>query len=79
MDDVFRFQVELTNDSSATLILSAGLLVAYMVDGGNPDLGKLLKQFQEALQKGEDVEKILGSIRKKLGESEEEIRAYAGL
>lgn len=79
MQDIFRFQAELTNDSSATLILSAGLVVAYMVDGGNPELGKLLKEFQETLQKGQDVEKILDSIRKKLTDSEEEIRAYVGL
>ena len=79
MDDIFEFDARLENDLTANLILSAGLLVAYMVDGGNPDLSKLLKQFQQALQKGEDVEKILNQIRTKLSESEEEIRAYVGL
>lgn len=79
MQEIFDFDVQLSNDLSATTILSAGLLVAYMVDGGNPELAKLLKQFQEQLQKGEDVAKILDQIRKKLSESEEEIRAYVDL
>ncbi|QDV10099.1 hypothetical protein Poly30_56610 [Planctomycetes bacterium Poly30] len=79
LDDVFEFDGRLENDQTATLILSAGLLVAYMVDGGNPELSKLLKEFQQQLQKGEDVQNILEQIRKKLADSEEEIRAYAGL
>lgn len=79
LDDVFEFNVQLESDNSATLIMSAGLLVAYIVDGGNADLSRLLKQLQGGLEKGQDVEKIFADLRKKLAESEEQIRAFAGL
>ncbi len=79
LDSVFEFEVGLETDSTATLIMSAGLLVAYIVDGENADLARLLKSLQEALQKGQDVGKIFQDIRNTLAESEEQIRAFAGL
>jgi hypothetical protein len=79
LDDVFQFDVRLESDSSATLIMSAGLLVAYIVDGGNADLSRLLKQLQKGLQKGQEVGKVFEDIRKTLSDSEAEIRAFAGL
>ena len=79
LDDVFEFEVRLETDNSAALILSAGLLVAYIVDGGNADFSRLLKELQQGLQKGQDVANIFEEIRKQLAESEEQIRAFAGL
>ena len=79
LDQIFEFNVGLESENSSTLIMSAGLLVAYLVDGGNADLSRLLKELQQGLQKGQDVEKVFEDIRKTLDESEEQIRAFAGL
>lgn len=79
LDEVFEFNVGLEQEYSASIIMSAGLLVAYMVDGANPDLSRLLTKLQGELQKGADVEKTFDEIRKKLAENEEQIRAFAGL
>ncbi len=79
LDEVFEFNVQLENDSTSNIIMTAGIMVAYMVDGGNPEMSKLLTQLQRALEKGEDVEKIFDSIRNTLTDSEEEIRAFGDL
>ena len=79
LGDVFEFEASAQNENTATLILTAGLLVAYIVDGKDPELSKLHSQLQSAIEKREDTEKIFSSIRKALNDQEEKIRAFAGV
>ncbi|MEM8711764.1 MAG: hypothetical protein AAGG01_12490 [Planctomycetota bacterium] len=79
MDEIFEFRVGLEVTNTASIVMSAGLLVAYLVDGDNPELSKLLTQAQTALEKGKDVTNIMEEIRNGLEDSEEKIRAFAGL
>ncbi len=79
MDDFFEFEASGGNENTAQLLLQAGAVVAYLVDGKNADLGKLRSELQSAMEKGEDTEKIFKAIRKELSSKEEQIRAFAGL
>ncbi|MDG1984136.1 MAG: hypothetical protein P8M11_06200 [Planctomycetota bacterium] len=75
-DDVFEFQASGQNEETARLINQAGLMVAFLVDGGDATLSRLHEELQGAMEKRQDTEKIFGAIRKALSERDEQIRAF---
>ena len=75
-DDVFDFEASGQNEETARLINQAGLMVAYLVDGGDPDLSRLHEDLKEAMEKRQDTTKVFAAIRSSLSERDEKIRAF---
>ncbi|MEM1450899.1 MAG: hypothetical protein AAF957_02735 [Planctomycetota bacterium] len=75
-DDVFEFEASGGNENTYRMILQAGLLVAFLVDGKDPELSRLLGDLQKAIEKREDTRKIFSSIRNALDSKEEQIIAF---
>ena len=75
-DEVFDFEASGQNEQTSRLINQAGLLVAYLVDGGDPEVTELHARLQETMEKRQDTGDIFDDIRKALGDREEQIRAF---
>lgn len=75
-DEVFEFPASGQNENTSRLINQAGLLVAYLVDGRDSDVSKLLSQLQKALENRQDTEKIFDEIRNALADREEQVLAF---
>ena len=76
LDEVFDFEASGQNEKTSRLINQAGLMVAYLVDGGDSELTKLHSQLQEAMEKRQDTSNIFDDIRKALSDREEQLRAF---
>ena len=75
-DDVFEFEASGANEDTYRLILQSGLLVAFLVDGKDTELAKLLTELQAAIEKRQETRKIFSAIRNALDSKEEQIRAF---
>ena len=74
------FEMELTGrEQDPRMTLSAGLLVAFILDGECAPVRQAHAEFKAALRGDEDTEKILQKLRKELEKHESELRAFAGL
>jgi hypothetical protein len=51
-------------------------MVAYLVDGGDPELSRLHEDLKEAMEKRQDTTKVFAAIRSSLSERDEKIRAF---
>jgi len=80
LERVFDFELSLDDlPNSAKLMNEAGLLVAFVVDGGcKPVVAKHLA-LKDALKKGEGVEKASEALEKEILKNESELRKFAGL
>jgi hypothetical protein len=76
IDYVCDFPAQGDNEDTSAMINQAGLMVAYLVDGKDPEMAKLLSRLQTALEKRQDAEKIFDEIRKALASKEEQILAF---
>lgn len=75
-DDVYDFEASGANEDTYRLILQSGLLVAFLVDGKDTELAKLLTELQTAIEKRQETRKIFSAIRNALDSKEEQIRAF---
>lgn len=86
LDEIFAFDVDPANiDDAARLYQSAGLLIAFLLDGATKDEDKDVvakhRKFQDALKSGTraDVAAACAEIQKALVERESAIKKFAGL
>ena len=77
-DALFAFELD-AGDSAASekLILDAGLVVAFLLDGGHGPLRQAHARFKAALRSGEDLEGALENLHDTLRGSESELDAWA--
>ena len=75
-DDVFEFEASGQNEETARLINQAGLFVAFLVDGGDPELSRLHGELMAAMEKRQETGKIFAAIRKSISERDEQLRAF---
>ncbi|MDC3307518.1 hypothetical protein OAV47_01675 [bacterium] len=75
-DDVFDFEASGQNEETSRLINQSGLFVAFLVDGGDPELSRLHEELKDAMEKREETANIFASIRKSISERDEQLRAF---
>jgi len=76
---VFQLPLGTQNRDSDRLVLAAGLLVAFILDGGCEPLSKIHGELKAAFQAGEDPGKIFNALRMEILRHETELRAFAQL
>ncbi|MBI5361585.1 MAG: hypothetical protein HZA53_00310 [Planctomycetes bacterium] len=78
--DTFEFRLALDDvPSSARRIHEAGLVVAFVLDGGDERVGAALRAFQAALRAHAPASDAARELERVLIDREAELRAFAGL
>lgn len=78
LQHLFRFEMGRKDVDGWRLVLTAGLVVAFVVDGDCAPVAALHAELREALAKGADPGKIFERLRRELQAHEPELRAFAG-
>jgi hypothetical protein len=79
LNDVFAFRLDPDNrNQSRKLLLEAGLVVAFLVDGGCEPAGAALLEFQRALVAGRMSPKVIAALTAAVAEHEPELKRFAG-
>lgn len=74
------FEMEMTGrEEDSRNVLSAGLLMAFILDGQCGPVRAAHAELKVALKEGKDPGKILDKLRKEIEKHEDELRAFAGL
>lgn len=80
LDKVFAFALSLDDVAgSARAIHEAGLLVAFVLDGGDAKVGAAHQAFKDALKRGRGVKEAATALEKELARARPAIERFAGL
>jgi len=76
---VFELELDSQNRRTGPLISGAGLVMAFIVDGGCPEVNEAHAELKQAMRAGKSTQKLFNALRKAVEEHETEMRAFAGL
>ena len=79
LDEVFAFELDADDrEGSLKLLIEAGLLVAFAVDGACEPVSAAHEQLKAALAAGSSPTKAIAALREAIAGNESQLRAFAG-
>lgn len=76
---VFELELDPKDTQTRTRILGAGLIMAFIVDGGCLDVIEAHAELKQALRADKSTQNLFDALRKAVEAHETELRAFAGL